>query len=347
MTQAHLAPGEQKILKQLEVANTAYKDLRTSADLSDSILSEYLRRLQQSRLIRREPDRKYSLVAEGRDALRRSDDIAIVSKTGRLLLGEIEPRREYDHPCIFPIDVSIYVGPEIERRIEEIQEEPDMERTGPVSKDEAKQLLLVQAASEVSRIFEDLFYRRFAGMVDDWRVHSIQRMNPVERRAMLRRTHRIALLEANGSHERELSERTLDDIERMYMRRKLPDNVQPPNLAAMMDFEAALVVSVSPAKLKKSAERVKNRFALFLLGLARDSDYSAPRILDDMTRAGIIPPQELQDYRTAKGGKQRSRVIQRLWAKYHKLAWGTDTEQMMIEVIPWRAKTRARHRRRK
>jgi hypothetical protein len=306
-----------------------------------------LRRLKDLSLIDRGGDRKYRLMTEGNDALRRSDDIAILSRSRRLLQGEIEPRKEYDHPRIFPIDVSIYVGSEIERKIEEIQEEPDMERTGPLSKDEAKSLLLVQAASDVSRIFEDLFYRRFAGMVDDWRVYSIQRTTPTERRNILRRTHGIVFLGTSGTKERELNERTLDDIERMYMSRKLPDNVQPPNLATMMDFEAALVVSVSPAKLKRSAERVKNRFALFLLELARDSGYSAPRILHDIGQAGIIASEELQEYRTARGGKQRSKAIQRLWAKYHKLAWGTDPEpDMVAEVIPWKAKMRERRRRR-
>jgi hypothetical protein len=322
MSQAQLAPGEHKILKQLELGDASYGDLKAGTGLADSILSEYLRRLQRVLLISRGPERKYRLLAEGRDALRRSDDIAIVCKSGRLLQREIEPSEDYVSPRIFPIDVSIYVSPEVERVIEDNLEEMQAERAGRVGKDEPKQRLLVQVASDVSRIFEDLFYRRFTGMFDDWWVYRLQRMKPAERKSLLRRVHHLELPRGSGPHQRDQIERTLDEIDRMYMSRKLAESVSPPNLPSMMDFEAALVVSVSPAKLRRNAEKIKNRFAVHLLSFAFDSHYYAARILQEMAEAGIITQEQFAEYDHAKNRTTKAWALRKLYRIYYELAWG-------------------------
>lgn len=81
-----LAPGEMKILRVLESKRKSlksYKTLREETALSDPVLSDYLKRLQKRKFIKRDIDtRKYSLTVRGKRRLEFSD---LVKKLDNIL----------------------------------------------------------------------------------------------------------------------------------------------------------------------------------------------------------------------------------------------------------------------
>jgi hypothetical protein len=279
---------------------------------------------------------------QGREALDRRDDILILSRTGKLLRREIQPNRDLAAPRIFPIEASIYLSPEIERLVEDTAEELVASKGPSIKNEEAKDALLAEIADPLAAHFDTLFLQRFFGLAEDWRVYRVQQMEREKRREYLHEFHYPITHFGRSANARQQTERTLDQLEKQYMAQKFPER-GPPSLAfeTVLDFEAAVVVSVSRERLKKDATAIRNRFALYLLSLAIPGglrDTMMVRLpaggLGAMAEAGIITDEEFEQFRQAKTERQRVKVLQNMWRKYYKLSWRSDYEPPHIYKVP-------------
>jgi len=338
MASDRFAPGKHKILDALREADQTpnargltFGDLLERTGLDRSILSQYLKDLQDGDLVERTTDRRYLILDQGKEALDRRDDVLVISRSGKVLRKEVQPSQDVLAPRIFPIDASIYINPETEQLIEEAAEElegtvnPDGTKP-PVSKEEAIRTVLAEITEPIATHFDTMFLRRFYKLTEDWRVYRAQQMQPAERRDYLREFHHWIMPAGRGANARRQMESTLDQLETQYMHQKFPEGGLPPlAFETILDFEAAVVVSVSRDRLKNEATTIRNRFALLLLTFAINEGGPLPRLppggLTAMSETGIITPEELEECRSAKGNKQRLRVLQRMWDKYYRLAW--------------------------
>jgi DNA-binding MarR family transcriptional regulator len=363
MASDRLAPGKQKILDALgetqqrpnATQGLTFGDLLERTGLDRSILSQYLKDLQDAELIERTTNRRYLILDQGRQALVRRDDVLVISRSGKVLRKEIQPSNDVLAPRVFPVDASIYVNPEIEQLIEEAAEElegtvnPDGTKP-PVSKEEAIRTVLAEITEPIVTAFDTMFLRRFYKLAEDWRVYRIQQMQPAERRDYLRGFHHWIMPARRDANARTEMESTLNQLESQYMHQTFPEGGPPPlSFKTILDFEAAVVVSVSRDRLKNEATTIRNRFALLLLTFAINAGDGIPRLppgaLTAMSETGIITPEELEECRQAKGSTQRLRVLQRMSDKYYRLAWGKDptrTRDIHVAFKPERRHSRRR-----
>jgi DNA-binding MarR family transcriptional regulator len=341
MASDRFAPGKHKILDALREADQTpnargltFGDLLERTGLDRSILSQYLKDLQDGDLVERTTDRRYLILDQGKEALDRRDDVLVISRSGKVLRKEIQPSQDVLAPRIFPIDASIYINPETEQLIEEAAEElggtvnPDGTKP-PVSKEEAIRTVLAEITDPIATHFDTMFLRRFYKLAEDWRVYRVQQMQPAERRDYLREFHHWIMPAERDANARRQMESTLDQLERQYVHQKFPEGGPSPlAFETILDFEAAVVVSVSRDRLKNEATTIRNRLALLLLSFAIHGGDLLPRLppgsLSAMAETGIITPEEFEQYRMAKGSKQRLRILQTMWLKYYRLAWGVD-----------------------
>jgi DNA-binding MarR family transcriptional regulator len=316
MASDKLAPGKQKILDTLGEAEQrpnatqgfTFGDLLERTGLDRSILSQYLKNLQDGELIKRTTDRRYLILDQGRQALATRDDIFVISRNTEILHEQIVPDVRVGVPKILPTEVKVYGGPDIKRLIES--------RAVGADKKEAKYSVLAEMAAPITAHLERIFVNRFTALAQDWSDYYLQQMQRTERRRYLQKRYSWQL------PNREERDRTLDHLESLYMRRKWPEGGPPPlTLDTILDFEALVLVKVSREKIAKDRERIRCGLAAHLLGcfLRKDSPLDLSFVAP-MVQSGIITTDDLQEYKQAKDHKRRLRILRELKTKYDKLA---------------------------
>jgi DNA-binding transcriptional ArsR family regulator len=318
------APGEGRILEALNAAREgqSYGELRDRTGLDHSIFSEYIRRLQRNEQITRGPDRKYRLLDKGTDTLGRRHEIAIILGAEKTLRNVIQPAHDQDAPRILPTEVSLYASPEIERMIGETREELEDEKGGHITNADARYRVLLRASAQVARIFEDLLFRRFYLLMQDWSDYHIQQMSPSQRRRYLSQVHRWVLPRRPRERRARLAQ-----IESEYVARKFPEGGPPLTLDHLLDFQAAIVVNVSPEMLRKESQAVRVRFALFILEYMLNPELRVDdpeSLLRAMSKAGLISEDDVSQWVRAKGRRGRLQVLGKLREKYFASAWGAE-----------------------
>jgi DNA-binding HxlR family transcriptional regulator len=336
-----MAPGEERILAELHLAEEnnrkglSYGELRQKTGLSDSILSEYVRRLQNKDRISRMADRKYRINEAGRQALDKTDTIQVISRTPQMLRREVEitPDMFKNLASAFPSRVlpiqgsvyqSAYAGSEATRKVlsqftrmtEELEEDLDrahLERT-----------LIEESAKLTGGLFDNLLFLRFLILTTDWILYRVQKMNPQERKKFLRREF------LRGVKSKEELQRRLNSIERQIVALNFPEDGPHLTLDNILDFETAVVLRISAERTKKDVEKLRYRLAAFLLGELGPLHYREPDrwpsvYVEGMARAGIITDKDARRFIGAReGSAARSKLFTILWNKYYTLAFGRD-----------------------
>jgi len=183
--------GKDKILKALrgaeESSQTAHLEdegltftqLFESTGLARSILSRYLEELFNKKQIEK-TWRKYRITGTGKEVLEVKDDIAVISRTKRIVRKELAPNLETTvFPAMLPVEVSIYLNSEINKLVDTTKEDLLLTKGPPVSKDEALETLLSKIALPTSKYFDDMLVSRFMGLPGmDYRNQKIPQGGP-------------------------------------------------------------------------------------------------------------------------------------------------------------------------
>lgn len=318
-----LGESKNRILQELNNAGDkgrSFKDLLMIPGMFPSNLSKFLKRLQdpsQSLVERDVNTRKYRILEAGEEALKRRDDIVIISRTKRSFSRELKPSNEVVAPRVLPVQASIYLNEQIAAAADMIAREQGL------SEPEVQKQILAELAEGTAYAFEQMLNEKFHRLVDDSRVYRVQQMPRNKRRDHLSKVH-------PGWPGVRLNGALLDHVEAEYMKEKFPEGGPNMTLEDLLDFEAALVVRISHASIMKDLQGIKNRFVMRILADIKNPELSTDpnEIMPVMGQLGLITPSELEEYAKAAGTKRgRERVLDKLWEAYHERAWHKKYEK--------------------
>jgi hypothetical protein len=343
-----LAPGEERVIKALRDAGAeglAHEELLIKANLQRGIFDpKYRPRLLKLHLIDYDPlTRKYRLCDLGKEIADTSDVILLLSRSKNVRHLEISHTVANRAPAFLPVKIGVYLNQElkaVEALFQEGEERAqkkhmaEMGHSFPSSN--ALESILVGFSDKTISKLEKLFQERLFSMADAWSDYSIQRylksINKDERRKYL--SHFSMLKEEKNEKPKwiKFDEQQIDEYEKYYMAREFPKGGPALNRETLLDFEAAITISISSELLKKSWAKIKDRLAFHVINEALE--YSTDdEVFYAMCKIGIITNEDYAEYHRAKGNKKNV-VLRKLRKKYLELAGNEPLKDTKIEVFP-------------
>ena len=310
-----LGESEDRILQELKSAGDkglSNKDLLKIPGMFPSNLSKFLKRLQdpsQAVIERDVKSRRYRILDAGQDALNRKDDMLIISRSKRSFSRELEPSDEIVAPRVLPVQASIYLNEQI------LAQSRMISRQEGISEADVQKQILAELAESTAYAFEQMLRDKFYRLVQEWHTYHVQQMPRKKRREYLGKVHPDWPLPLGGS--------TLDHVEAEYMKEKFPEGGPDMALKDFLDFEAALVVKVSRARIIEDLGEVKDRLVMRILAdIGDDNLYmDLNQVLPVMFSLGLITRNELRECLRGGGKRGRERVVHKLWDTYYERAW--------------------------
>ena len=157
---------------------------------------------------------------------------------------------------------------------------------------------------EVISKFEGLFENRLSNMAEAWRDYLIQQkaksMNEKSRRKFLSQFSRKIRVVATSSGQ-------IVEHERDIMTHEFPEGEPVLSPEALLDFEAAVTVSISPEVLKRSWGKIKHRLAFHVINSALEFE-TGSEVFDAMWKIGIITHEDLTGH-YCRGEIGRERML--------------------------------------
>jgi len=259
---------------------------------SFNTLKRCLDQWRREGLVIRSELHRYAISKAGLYALTTSEDLKTLQEVKITHYQEIKPDPEKKTPPnVLPINASVYIDPEIK----------------------LSEYLFEDTISYVAGIFEILFEEWFVNNAVDQLAHKIQQMRPQERMRFLRR---LILFPPNTTSRRR--EAILKEEEDRNLNHKPSGSPPLLRFEDMLNFQGALVVSISKEKLRGDPENMRKRFVSTLLErfIGKDLVTVNPRLLPAMADLGLITAEEYKEYLQARTYDRRLKIIHELRAKY-------------------------------
>jgi hypothetical protein len=278
-------------------------------------LSKFLKRLQASGLVQRDPNtRRYKATPLG-ESVSNVTEMDIITRDNQNKKLTLKLRSNADDIYwigIFPVEASIYISPEIENLIADLKRDK-------VSVSEAKDTVFRYAVRPVETFFERLFFLRLSTFIEDYLKELRQQSNGTN------------LWSSNISKKA-----TFTELTHALGRQQNAIHSSKYGLSRLLDFNAAIVVKVWKEGLTANLEDVKNRILVHLLvevkqaldeaaRLRRVKDQASRNIivmttfvwLGAITKMGLLSRAEFDQICRAKSVKGINAVVTMLATNYY------------------------------
>ena len=307
-----LVAAELRIVEALENAPNGLRngELQKRANLHPSNLSKFLKRLQTSGLVYRDPEtRRYKPMPLSRTVSNTTEmDIITRDASKKLTLKLTSNADDIFWVGIFPIEASIYLSPEVSQMVNDLKKD-----TGDLN--QAKDTVFRYAVRPVETLFERLFFYKFNSLAKDYFTALCQQDSgakfwntPISQMEKQPFAKMISILKEQYA--------TIDSSR--Y------------NLSHLLDFNAAIVVKVWSQALANHSEDVKNRIAMnLLIDMERGLDGLAHLMgrklivmplmayLSLMAKTGLLSKEDFEQVCQAKSIEGLGRAVRRLAFRYY------------------------------
>jgi hypothetical protein len=196
--------------------------------------------------------RRFRLSELGKEVANTRDDIILLSRSKNIRHLDIEPKSR--STGFLPVTVGIYLSEEMKWLEDLVEDEVNRVigkhsiETGHSMGFDALDMIVSGFVHEVISKFEGLFENRLFNMAEAWRDYLIQQkaksMNEKSRRKFLSQfSRKIRIVTTSGGQ--------IVERERDIMTHEFPEGEPVLSPEALLDFEAAVTVSISPESAKE------------------------------------------------------------------------------------------------